>query len=102
MRATTPMLKRNGQKQRLIAILSFAVLFAQFAERRARAATPMVSVSINNSGEASLFRGMPMLVSVNLVSPTVGSDDPSPLIIADTTGAWTNSIRLNVLDASGN
>jgi hypothetical protein len=85
-----------------MAIVLFAVVFAQFGEWRARAAGPMVSVSINNSGEASLFRGMPMLVSVNLANPTIGSDDASPLIIAAAIGVWTNSIRLNVLDASGN
>src|SRR4051812_49185457 len=62
---------------------------------------PAIAISANNSGDAQIFRGMPLLVTVTIMSPTVGSADAAPLVIAATQGAWTNSVRMEILDAMG-
>ena len=61
---------------------------------------PLVSVSVNDSGDAQLFPGMPVLVSITLVNPTAFSTNPAPIVLASAAGPWTHSVRLDVLDAS--
>ena len=63
---------------------------------------PLVSVSVNDSGDTKIFRGMPLLVSITLISPTAFGTNPVPIVLASTSGPWTNSVRLDVLDASEN
>ena len=71
---------------------------------RAAAANPepIISVSVNDSRAAEVFRGMPMLVSTVLVHPSALDTNAAPILIAAAQGPWTNALRLDISDAAGN
>jgi hypothetical protein len=79
-------------------LISCLRLLSQAADTNA----PLISISVNDSGEAQVFRGMPLLVSVSLINPHALSADAVPVVIGSSQGAWTNSVRVDILDSAGN
>jgi hypothetical protein len=63
---------------------------------------PVVSVTVNGITSTTVFRGMPLLVSVWLAHSDAMSTSAVPILIAGTNGVWTNSIQLNITDATTN
>ncbi|MEO8428688.1 MAG: hypothetical protein ABI651_16435 [Verrucomicrobiota bacterium] len=88
--------KQHRNRPGFVCLLSLLISLASFGADT----EPSVSVSVNDSGDAQIFPGMPLLVSITVMSPTAFGSDPTPTVLAATVGPWTNSIRLDVLDAS--
>lgn len=63
---------------------------------------PIVSVSVNDSRGAEIFRGMPVLVSTVLTHPSALDTNATPILIVAALGPWTNALRLDISDAAGN
>ena len=61
---------------------------------------PEVAVSVNDSRETEIFRGMPLLVSVTLLHPTP-FEAAAPILIAGVTAPWTTAVQLDVNDEAG-
>jgi hypothetical protein len=95
-------LYRNGTISKPLHRLSLWLAIAIACSSGAFANTnPIVSVTVNGTSSTTIFRGMPMLVSIWLVHPAAMSSTAEPILIAGKSGAWTNSIQFDVTDASG-
>jgi hypothetical protein len=66
---------------------------------------PQLSLSVNNSGELTVFQGWPMIIQGALYHPDVvsqGGLTASPLLIAAQNGSWANLVHVLVTDSDGN
>src|SRR5438445_5540018 len=62
---------------------------------------PLISISVNDSGSAEIYRGMPLLVSVVLLHPLITDSAVSPILLASEPGPWTNAVKLSISNANG-
>ena len=62
---------------------------------------PLISISVNDSGSAEIYRGMPLLVSVVLLHPLITDITASPILLASEPGPWTNAVKLSISNANG-
>ena len=62
---------------------------------------PLISISVNDSRSAEIYRGMPLLVTVVLLHPLVSDSAASPILLASEPGPWTNAVNLTVSSANG-
>lgn len=67
------------------------------------AESPVIAASVNGANAASLPRGWPLLVRVNVRHPDLMKDASSLLTIqsADGTAPWTSSVHLQLFDSNG-
>jgi hypothetical protein len=61
---------------------------------------PSVSV-LANRGAATLPRGWPLVVELQVLHPRSAREDAAPMTVALAAGPWSDAVRLEVRDASG-
>src|SRR2546423_9913831 len=80
------------------------MLVTPFTHIRAEEAAdtdPVVSVTVNGTRAAEVFRGMPLTVRGVFVHPDIFTSGALPILLSAGTAPWTDAIMLPVIDSNG-
>src|SRR6267378_3056108 len=62
---------------------------------------PDLSISVNGGAQPSVYRGMPLLVTVALTHPDAFQNNLVPIVIAPDSGGWSTALTFQLADPSG-
>ena len=65
-------------------------------------AQPMISMSVNGSGDTDAFRGRPLVIEATLLHPdSMRGGTAAPVVLAGPDGAWAGTISIRITSEQG-